>query len=129
MSHIILDARRLKAYEDLKYLGEFTGKDAEFINKLWDNMLLDQELFEEFLYYIDNQTLLDKYKFKGYSLTDLYVYVLERYNLMIDIGKNDSRCVKEVMVLDTFNAMIELKKNPDAFIKRMNNGDAYDRLN
>lgn len=129
MSHIILDARRLKAYEDLKYLGEFTGKDAEFINKLWDNMLLDQELFEEFLYYIDNQTLLDKYKFKGYSLTDLYVYVLERYNLMIDIGKNDSRCVKEAMVLDTFNAMIELKKNPDTFIKRMNNGDAYDRLN
>ena len=128
MSHIILDSRRLKAYEDLKYLGEYTGKDESFITNLWDNMLLDPQLFEEFLYFIDNQTLLDKYKFQGYSLTDLYFYVLERYNLMTDIGKNDSSCQKEALVLDTFDAMIKLKKDPDKFISKMLGHNGYDTL-
>ena len=128
MSHIILDDRRIKAYEDLKYLGEYTGKSPEFINSLWDNMLSDHELFIEFLYYIDNQTLLDEIKCSGYSLTDLYVFELEKYNLSRDTGKHDERCIKETIILNTFDAMIRLKKDPDKFINQIMRGDNYDKL-
>lgn len=127
MSGIIYDARRIKVYEDLKYLGELTGKSEEFINGLWEGILSDEELMKEFMYYLDHHCLLDEMKFRGYSLTDLYVWQLDKYNLIKDIGKNTAACNKEIMVLNTFYAMLKLKADPEGYIKRMTDGRSYDR--
>lgn len=79
--NIILDSRKLMAYEDLKYLCEFTGKPQELADSIWQGLLQYPELYDEFLYYLDNRALKDKFTFKGYSLTDIYVYRLTEHNL------------------------------------------------
>lgn len=126
MSGIIYDARRIKAFEDLKALGEYTGKTEEYVLELWECFLEQEELLKEFMYYLDNHCFLDTYKVEGYSLTDLYVWQLDRYNLVRDMGKNTAACNKEIMVLDAFHGMRELLHNPAPYIKRMTEGNSMD---
>lgn len=128
MNTIIYDARRIKAYEKIKELGVCAGKDERFIEQLWRELVSDGALMKEFTYYLDHHGLLDEMKCEGYALTDLYVWLLQRYNLMQDYGKNNADCNKEALVLDTFVMMAEMKKNPQEYIKRLNNDLGMDKL-
>ena len=91
-------------------------------------MVADGELMQEFAYYVDNQTLLDQIKCEGYGLTDLYVWQVERYNLMQDYGKNGAECNKVAMVLDSLYMMAQMKKNPEEYVKRLNSGLGMDQF-
>lgn len=128
MANIILCTAKLKIYEDLKYLCEFTGKDQSFLETLWNAMSENENLFEEFAYYIDNHCLKDEMKVSGYSLTDLYIHMIENYNLLNDTGKNTILCNKEAMVLETFMGMWKLMQNPEEYIKKLQEGRGMDRL-
>jgi len=125
---IIFDSRKIMVYEDLKYLCEFTGKGAAFAEELWQAFLKNDDLYNEFLYYIDNRTFKDAFSFEGYSLTDIYVYMLGRFNLINDTGKNTEACNKETMVLETFMGMVELMANPAEYVKKLDAGRGMDKL-
>lgn len=128
MNGILYDARRIKAYEGIQKLSEYAGKSEEFTAKLWESLLLDKDMMQEWMYYLDHHILLDKVVCEGYSLTDLYVWQMKRYNLMQDTGKNTPDCNKEAMVLDAFAAMFCMKKEPALYKKRMEQGQGMDRL-
>ena len=128
MSGIVYDARRIKAYEGIQKLGAYAGESEDFVNKLWEELVLDNELLMEFMYYLDHHTLLDKAEFKGYTLTDLYFWQMNRYNLIRDMGKNFSSCNKEGMVLNAFRTMLDLKKDPEKLLKRLSEDKGMDQL-
>ena len=128
MANIILDSRKIMVYEDLKYLAELTGKKEGFADRLWEGLLKNDDLYQEFLYYLDNKALKDEFSFDGYALTDIYVTMIGRYNLLNDIGKNTSMCSKESMVLETFMGMLEFMENPTEYKKKLQNNDGMDKL-
>lgn len=128
MNGIVYDARKIKAFEGLLALGEYAGKEERWISELWEALVLNEELMKEFMFYLDHHTLLDRVKCRGYALTDLYVWQMDRYNLIRDIGKNTSCCNKEAMVLNAFRAMVEMKKDPDTYVKRLTEGRGMDQL-
>lgn len=122
MSAIIYDARRIKAFEYLQELGEITGKTQEFIDELWKMILPHGDLMEEYMYYLDHQTFLNKINIEGYGMTDLYMWLIRRFNLMIDYGKNEKDCNKEALVLDTFWHMAKMKEHPEDYVKQLEDG-------
>lgn len=128
MNGILYDARKILAYERLRQLGEYAGKEAAFTESLWAELILDGELMAELMYYLDHHTLLDQVKCRGYALTDLYVWQMDRYNLIREIGKNPSGCNKETMVLNAFRTMIDMKKDPDTYVERLTRGTGMDEL-
>lgn len=128
MANIILCTGKLKVYEDLKYLCEYAGKSTEFLNALWDAMNNNETLYDEFAYYIDNHSLKDQMSVEGYSLTDLYIHMIENYNLLNDTGKNTILCNKEAMVLEAFMGMCKLLENPESYIKKLQEGRGMDKL-
>lgn len=128
MSGIVYDARRIKAWEGMLALGEYAGKDEAWTLRLWEELVMDNELMKEFMYYLDHHTLLDRVKCRGYALTDLYVWQMDRYNLIRDIGKNTICCNKEAMVLNAFYTMLEMKKDPDTYVRRLTEGTGMDQL-
>lgn len=127
MAGIILNTTKLKVYENLKALGGLAEKSEEFIDDLWMNLVLDNELYEEMLYYMQYRTFLDHMRCEGYSLCDLFIWQMNRDNLIHDTGKNSADCNKEAMVLNAFAAMIGLKKNPEAWKRRLTSGEGMDR--
>ncbi len=128
MNGIIYDARRIKTYEGLMALGEYAGKDVQWLEALWQELLQDAGLMKELMHYLDHHTFLDEVSCRGYFLTDLYVWQMDRYNLVRDSGKNTSACNKETMVLNTFHTMIEMQKDPDTYLRRITAGIGMDQL-
>lgn len=128
MSGILYDARKVMALEGFMSLCEYAGKSKEWMEELWEKMIADSALMKEFMYYIDHHTFLDEYRCEGYSMTDLYVWQMSRYNLIRDIGKNTSACNKESMVLNSFATMAALVENPAEYKKRLSEGQGMDQL-
>lgn len=128
MQGILYDARKIKAYECLLALGEYAGQEKEWINGLWADLLTIPDLYGEMVYYLENHVFRDDFKFQGYSLTDLYVWQMNKYNLIKDLGKNPSECNKETMVLRSFRTMIELMHSPEEYLKRLGEDRGMDRL-
>lgn len=127
MNDIIFDSRKIKVYEDLKYLVDFTGKDSSFFDSLWKGMLENDALYEEFLYYIDNHCFKDELKVSGFTLTDMYVYRLSQYNIHNDTGKHNAECNKESMVLESFMELYKLISGPND-TRRFERGRGMDTL-
>ncbi len=128
MNGIVYDARRIKAYEGLLALGEYSGKDTGWLDCLWAGIMADDKLMKEFMYYLDHHGFLDELKCEGYALTDLYVWQMDRYNLVRDIGKNTECCNKEAMVLNAFYTMIRMQENPAVYVRRLTSGEGMDQL-
>ncbi len=128
MNGIVYDARRIKAYEGLLALGEYADKDVEWLGRLWEGILADNALLKEFMYYLDHHGFLDELKCEGYALTDLYVWQMDRYNLVREIGKNTECCNKEAMVLNAFYTMYLMQKDPAVYVRRLTSGEGMDQL-
>ncbi len=125
---ILYDARKLKALEFLGDLAAYAGKDDDFVGRLWSELLADGELYKEFVYYADNHTFLDELKVRGYSMSDLYVWQMDKYNIVRELGKNPAACNKETLVLNAFMEFANMKKDPDEYVKRIESGKGNDRL-
>ena len=125
---IIFDARRVKAYEALHKIGSAAGFKKEYLEELWSELSLDQELFNEFVYYLEHHSFFDGIRCSAYSLTDLYFYLFRRYEVSHDIGKNFADCDKEALVLESFMMMANMKKDPDPYIRRLEKDPGMDLL-
>jgi hypothetical protein len=127
MAGILYDARRIKAYDRLVQIGEASGETKQWCDKLWEDIVFQNDLLEEFIYFLDNHCLKDNVKCEGYGLIDLYMWQLNKFNVMGDSGKNTEFCNKDRMVLWAFRDMIDMRKNPEPFIKNMNLGKGMDK--
>lgn len=128
MNGIVYDARRIRAYEGLLALGEYAGKTGEWLDGLWKEMVMDSALLKEFMYYLDHHCFLDELRCEGYTMTDLYVWQMDRYNLVREIGKNTECCNKEAMVLNAFYTMYLMQRDPADYVRRLTSGEGMDRL-
>lgn len=128
MSSIVYGTEKIRAYDGLVRLCEYVGYTDAWCDELWNEMLQDRKLYDEFVYYLEHHMPADTMKVHGYSLTDLYVWQMERYNLRGDSGKNTEQCNKEEMILQAFRAMADMKKEPDIFIKKLNDGTGMDKI-
>ncbi len=127
MAGIVYDARRVKVYEGLSALGKIAGEPQAWCDKLWEAILGAPDLFEELVFYLEHHYLTENVKCCGYSMIDLYVWQMNRYNIIGDSGKNTDACNKDRMVLKAFWDMVEMRKNPDVYIKKLTLGREMDR--
>lgn len=125
---ILLDGRLLLTLEAFNSLGEYSKREKDWLDNLWQELLDEPSLMEEFMYYIDHHTFSDKNLCQGYGMTDLYVFQMSRYNLIRDIGKNTESCNKESMVLGAFHDMYCMIKDPSKYVKKLSEGPGMDRL-
>ncbi len=52
---ILFDQSRLKAYDGLMRLCEFAGKSGEWQQTLWSELLMNQNLYDAFVYYLESR--------------------------------------------------------------------------
>ena len=81
--NIILDGRLIKTYNALNELCSYAGKEESFSEKLWSELMDDPGLMEEFIYYIEHHTFLEKDKCCGYGLADLYFFNMRNVDFSI----------------------------------------------
>lgn len=126
--NIIIATSKIKACELFYELCDYCGYDRQWTDRLWKDIVTDADIYDEFSYYAANHTFRDSCKICGYSLSDLYVFQMDKYNLIREIGKNPVECNKERMVLNAFRMMVDMKADPETYVRRIEEGRGEDRL-
>ena len=128
MANIVLDGSKIKVYGMLQNLCDYCNEKDSWCDELWGYMLQNDELYEEFVYFIVNRSLMGKMNVEGYTLIDLYVKQIDMYNVRNDLGKNPIFCMKEDMVLRSFLMMGRLLEAPETYKKKLADGFGMDQL-
>lgn len=126
MKGILYDATKIKVCQAFYEICDYAQLSREWADALWSDILLHRQIYDELIYYIEHHTFLDKIKVCGYSLCDLYVWQMSRYNLIKDTGKNSRTCNKEKMAMQAFRSMVDLMADPEKYKKRLENGQGMD---
>lgn len=126
--NIIISTSKIRVCEFFYELCDFCGYDREWTDSLWGDIIADEPVYEELAYYADHHTFRDVLDVCGYSLSDLYVFQMDKYNLIREIGKNPPECNKERMVLNAFRMMADMKTDPAEYVKRLQEGRGEDKL-
>ena len=100
-------------FEVVEAWADYAGYTVEWADKFWQDLLLNKEVYEEFLYYIDHNDFLCKYSFNGQYITDIFIWEMRKFNVRTDRGKNYSDCDKTEMVLNAFRTMLDMKDNAE----------------
>ena len=128
MDNIGLDGSKIKVYGMLQNLCDYCNEKDSWCDELWGYMLQNDGLYEEFVYFIVNRSLMGKMNVEGYTLIDLYVKQIDMYNVRNDLGKNPIFCMKEDMVLRSFLMMGRLLEAPETYKKKLEDGFGMDQL-
>ena len=128
MPNIIYDATKVKVCQGFYHICEYAELEKEWADELWTDIVSSRNIYEELVYYIEHHTFMDKVKVAGYSLSDLYIWQMDKYNMIREIGKNPRTCNKEKMVMRSFRAMIDMQREPEKYVRRLEEGRGEDRL-
>ncbi len=90
-----------------------TGFHDEFLRRLHEC----SELFEEFVYFIENQDFLCKMNVSGITVTDILVWQIDKFKAGIDEGKFALKYDADTMILMAFNTMYEVKQSPEKYLE------------
>lgn len=127
MKNVFICTEKLVVYEALMELGAAAGESREWCGGLWADLLEEERLYEEFVYYLKRRELRDTVRAEGYTLIDLFIWHMGRDNLLRDTGKNTAACNKDRMVLHAFHTMRQLQREPDVWKKRLSGDQGMDR--
>ncbi len=128
MQGIVYDATRVKVCKAFYEICDYAEFARERTDALWMEILSRKQVYRELVYYIAHHTFSDQLKVCGYGLCDLYVWQMNRYNLIKDTGKNPRTCNKEKMAMQAFETLVALIKNPQENLKKLEYGQGTDRL-
>ena len=128
MENIIIASEKLKLFEIVENWAEYAGYSKEWADKFWQDLLLNQEVYEEFLYYVDKDDFLCKYSYNGQFITDIFIWEMRKFNIKTDRGKNYEDCDKAEMVLNAFRTMLDMKDSADRITNAMENKNGADKL-
>ncbi len=109
-------------------LCRYAGADENFLQDFWKRLTEDEEVYEEFVYYLEHQDFLYKVKVEGYGLADLLVFQIDHFRATMDRDVADMRHNKDKMLLMAFNSMLIMRKNPEPFVKMMQGETGTDRI-
>ena len=93
------------------------GKDEVFLKEFVRRLHECKELFEEFLYFINNQDFLCKMNVSGITVTDILVWHVDKFKAGIDEGRFELKYDADTMVLMAFYTMYDVKLSPENFLE------------
>lgn len=128
MANIIIASEKLKLFELVKAWAEYAGYTDEWADKFWQDLLLNPDVYKEFLYYVDHEDFLCETCYNGQYITDIFIWEMRKFNIKTDRGKNYADCDKAEMVLNAFRTMLDMRDNGEKTINDMENKNGGDKL-
>lgn len=128
MSEIFYDDHMLGIFGMVANYCYGKGFDKEWVNRFWEGLQEQPDLYEEFIHFFNTHEILGKYKLHGFSVLDTFVWQMEYDSLEHDKGRNGDTCDKDEMILQAFSHMIDLKHNPEQWTKILSEDQRMDWL-
>ena len=112
-----------------KALCEYSNMDEEFFRDFYKRLTASEGVYEEFIYYMNNQNFLCKFNVRNITVTDILVYQVDRFKAGLDdFDKRDMKYNPDKMLLMAFDTMLKAEKDPEKYaeIFRTQTGTDYE---
>lgn len=123
----MINKQQERAYEWAAALCRYAGANQEFLQNFWGRLTADEEIYEEFIHYLEHQDFLCKVNIHGYGLVDLMIFQIDHFRAVMDQDVSDMRLNKDKMLLMAFNSLLQMRKNPEPFLKILQGQTGMDR--
>ncbi|MCM1047920.1 MAG: hypothetical protein NC433_05805 [Clostridiales bacterium] len=105
------------AWRFAQALCQYAGEDNEFLEGFWDLLINSEDIYNEFVYYMENSNFLCKYKVAGYTVVDIMVWQMDHFKAQMDRGHYDMKQNGDKMLLRAFDTMLKMEKQPDKYVR------------
>ncbi len=105
-----------RAYEWAKALCYYAGEDEAFLSRFWQSLTKSEQIYREFVYYLEHQDFLCDYKVAGYGMLDIMVWQMDHFKAQLDRGKDDMKHNADKMILMAFDTMLKMEKEPEKYV-------------
>lgn len=97
----------------------YAGEDVAFFEQFWNALLDSKGVYDEFVYYLANQTFLCQHKVEGYTVVDIMVWQMDHFKAQMDRGHYDMKQNGDKMLLMAFDTMLKMEKQPEKYVQLM----------
>ena len=108
-----------KAYQWACALCYCAGEDEVFLQDFWLRLRQSENVYREFVYYLENQRFLCEYKVEGYSVVDIMVWQMDHFKAQMDRGKDDMKNNGDKMILMAFDTLLKMERDPARYVELM----------
>ena len=106
-------------FDFIKELCRFAGEEETFADVFWKKLQEDDEIREEFLYYIEHGNFACRAKVVGYTVVDVMVWQMDHFKARLDRDNSGTRQNGDRMLLLAFDTLLDMRKEPDKYILKM----------
>lgn len=113
----MLDKERLEnAYQFAAALCYYANKDKAFLEDFWERLRQEDDILEEFCYYMENQKFACCVSIEGYTVIDVMVWQIDHFKAELDRRDPDMRDNGDKMLLMAFDTFLKMRKDPEKYI-------------
>lgn len=103
----------------IKELCRYAGEDETFAETFWKKLQADEEILEEFSYYMEHGNFACRAKVAGYTAVDVMVWQMDHFKARLDRDNSGTRQNGDRMLLLAFDTLLNMKKDPEKYIRKM----------
>ncbi len=108
-----------EAYRWACALCHYAGKDEAFLQNFWNCLQQSENIYNEFVYYMEHHTFWDQYKVEGYSVVDIMIWQIDHFKAQMDRGGDDMKNNADKMLLMAFDTFLKMEREPEKYVKLM----------
>ena len=108
-----------KAYLWAQALCRCAGEDEVFLRDFWQRLKQSENVYREFVYYLEHQNFLCDYKVEGYGLPDIMVWQMDHFKAQMDRGRDDMKNNGDKMLLMAFDTLLRMERDPARYVNLM----------
>lgn len=97
----------------------YAGEDEAFFEQFWCALQNSPPIYQEFVYYLQNQNFWCQYKIQGYSVVDIMVWQMDHFKAEMDRGHDDMKQNGDKMLLMAFDTMLKMENTPEKYVQLM----------
>lgn len=120
------DPLQTKAFQWAMALCEYAHMDHIFLADFWNRLVSDQDVYEEFCYYLKHQDYLCKTNVCGYTVVDVLIWQMDRFKAELDMDKTEMKQNGDKMLLMAFDTFLKMRKNPEHYVEAMQSDTGTD---
>lgn len=103
----------------VKSLCYYAGESEAFGEDFLQRLRAEQDIYDEFLYYMEHQNFSCKAKVRGYTVIDIMIWQMDHFKARLDRDNTGTRQNGDRMILLAFDTLLKMKKEPELYLQKL----------
>ena len=95
------------------------GEDEAFGEQFRTALFDDEEICQEFIYYMEHRDFACKANVQGYTVVDVMVWQMDHFKARLDRDNAGTRENPARMVLMAFDTLLKMRREPERYVGKM----------